>query len=1107
MIDHAVVERLWCEVLDVQRSDAATRGFVESGGSSLQAIQLATRLGRLLGREVSPVDVLQATSARDLLVAGGSAPAAGAPPVGDAAGLQPIALVQRRLWLLSRLDESATAYHVPMLVELRGDLDEPALEWAVRHVFGRHPGLRTRFVEVEGVPHQQVTDTVPEIRRADLAGDGDLEAVVRRDVERPFRLADEPPVRVSLLRQGPERHALLMTMHHLVADRTAREALLEDLADAYASRVQGLQPPADVRPPYAAFARWQHERLRAGDLDRERDHWLRELEGMPDLLPLPGDRLGRPAAAAGSARHAVRLAPALRERLRALARAERATPFMAMAAAYAALLHRCTDEPDLGIASPVSDRPDPAFDRTVGFFANTVVLRSRLAPDTSFRELLRAMRARVLGALAHRQYPFDWLVEALRPRRDVSHTPLTQAAIVHAALPGPRTAAGVELRPLELGGPFARFDLLLHVLESADAVECVLEYSTSLFSTARADRLAGHFLVLLEAALAAPDAPVSRLPVMPPDEERWLLVECNATGTPLATTSLVVDEVEARARAHPGRAALVSDGETLTYGELLGRAGAVADRLRALGAGPDQVVGVLLERSVEFVVAALGVMAAGAAYTPLDPALPVRRLRDMIEVGGIELAATEPARLALAGDLGLRAAATGGTGAVPSGRATTLDDLAYVLYTSGTTGEPKAIEVGQRALLNAVGWYRRDHGITESDRGVLYSATSFDILALDLWPYLCAGASVAVPPDEVRLDLARLERWLAEHSATVCFLPTPVMEAMARRSTRPATVRLWLTGGQALQWPARPLGVPLVNYYGPAECTVVTTTYVVRERDPDRPAPPIGRPIDNARVYVLDRNGEPVPAGVPGELHIGGDGLARGYRNRPALTAERFVRRAVRWLPEQRLYRTGDRVRFREDGELEFLSRLDRQVKVGGVRIELSEVEGTLERHPAARRVVATVEEDGADQRLVAYVLAERPDPDLVQELRALARQHLPAYMIPAVHAVADWPLTANGKVDVRALRAQAEARPEAIVDEPGNDVERWLHSTFLELLGRSHVGLRENFFDAGGSSLLAMHLANRFEAEYGVVLPASVLFRGATIEELAAHVASGGGA
>ncbi|MFL6199189.1 MAG: amino acid adenylation domain-containing protein [Thermoanaerobaculia bacterium] len=881
----------------------------------------------------------------------------------------PASYAQERLWFLDRLAPGGAAYNMPLALRIRGDVSPAGLERVLGDLVRRHETLRTTFGERDGQPVQLVAApgpwTLPLVDLSALsAADRDAESrrLAREDADRPFDLQRGPVLRATLLSLDARDCVLLLTLHHIVSDGWSMGVLVRDITALYGRSPvdpDGPSPLADLPIQYADFAVWQRGWLTGEVLERQVSYWRERLEGAPAQLDIPTDR---PRGAAQTFRGASLNLPfgaGFGQGLAQLARRFEATPFMPLLAGFQALLGRLSGQQDLTVGSPIANRNRAEIEPLIGFFVNTLVMRGDLSGDPAFGELLGRVRKSTLETYAHQDLPFEHLVQKLRPERHLAVTPLFQVVCAMQNAPvGRMDLPGLTLAPVDLVPTTTRFDLELHGWEMEDGLLAQVAYSTELFDAATVRRLVGQLETLLRAAMADPAKRLSELPLLAEAERHQLLREWNDTAVPEGIVGLI--------SAHdPAAPAVVQGGTLLAYGELLDRASRLAAELRSLPL--DRPVGLCVERSPELVIGALAVLWAGGAYLPLDPSYPEDRLAFVARESGMPALLVRGEGIpSWAGDtrvirLDLPTPAEPVEPAEP--------DVAYVIYTSGSTGRPKGVQVPRAGLASLVRWHLKTYGVTADDRATLVASPAFDASVWEIWPYLAAGASLHIPDEETRLDPGRLLEWMAAEGITIAFLPTPLAEqAVEAQMPEGLRLRALLTGGDRLQRaPRRPLPFALINHYGPTECSVVATCAPV-EPFSTRP-PSIGRPIAGTRAYVVDARLDPVPIGTPGELLLGGAGLARGYLGRPDLTAERFV--PDPFATGGRLYRTGDLVRLLPDGELDFLGRVDTQVKLRGFRIELGEIESALLRHPEVREAAVALRGD----RLAAYV-AVRPDVD-----------------------------------------------------------------------------------------------------------------------------------
>ncbi|MFF3764543.1 amino acid adenylation domain-containing protein [Streptomyces sp. NPDC001922] len=1122
---------LFAEVLGVP-AVGTDDDFFALGGHSLLAIRLISRIRSLHGGELKIRHLFESPTVAALARRLGGAAAAGAGllPAGPRPDRLPLSFQQQRLWFLNRFEDDGSLYNIPLVIRLRGAVHTAALSEALADVVRRQEALRTVFPETDGEPRQHVLDpdaARPRVLTRRIAP-GELDATVRELAHQGFDLTRETPLRVHLLATGEQEHVLLLVLHHIAGDGPSTTPLTRDLSRAYAARLAGRAPDWEPLPvPYADYALWQRRHL--GDetdpdsrMSEQLAFWRTELAGLPDQLDLPTDR-PRPALA-GYRGGTVPLTvpPELHRRLHAMARTRGATVFMALRAALATLLTRLGAGEDIPLGSPVGARTDEALDGLVGFFANTLVLRTDTSGDPTFAELLTRVRDRGLAAYAHPDLPFERLVEALNPARSLARHPLFQVLLAfqdslrpELDLPGLESEVTVP----HLGT--ARFDLAVDLTErrtpdgTPDGITGVVEYSADLFDEATAHRIAGCLLRVLESVADDPGQRLGAIAVLPEAERTRLLETWNATAHPVAGDTLP-QLFEDRVRRTPDGDAVLFRDTAVSYRELNERANRLAHHLIGLGVGPEDFVALTAHRSVDVIVALLATVKAGAAYLPVDPDYPADRVRQMFDDGSPVLALTT-ARAAGAVPAGVPAvvlddpATAALLHALPAHDPTDADRRApltpahpaYVIYTSGSTGRPKGVVVTHRGIAGVAGEHIDRLGLDATSRFLLLVSISFDVSLADIALTLTSGAALVVPAPERQVFGEDLRDLLRDHRVTHTDLVAPMLASLPEGDL--PDLRGFVVGGEALsaelveRWAP---GRRVMQVYGPTEATVVTTM-----SDPLAPGggtPPIGRPIRNARVYVLDAGLSPVPVGVAGELYIAGDGVARGYWRRAGLTAERYV--PCPFGPAgSRMYRTGDLVRWSEAGELEFLGRVDHQVKIRGFRIELGEIEQALARHPAVDTAVAVARTgDDGPKQLIGYVVPAPGATADPAEVRAALAAELPAYMVPAAVVVLDaLPLTPSGKLDRKAL---PEPQPEAAVSGrgPRSVHEEILADLFAEVLGVPRVGIDDNFFDLGGHSLLATRLTGRIGAVLGVTPGIRTLFEAPTVAALAARLGDG---
>ncbi|GAB2993940.1 non-ribosomal peptide synthetase [Saccharothrix stipae] len=1004
-----------------------------------------------------------------------------------------LTLDQERIWLIHQFDPTDPAYNIFFATRLRGELDAPALQRSITAFVQRHESLRTTYELADNRPVAVVHDTthVP-IRHVDVPDEPEMLRLAEEEIRVPFDIATGPLFRVTLYRLGDRDHLMVGTIDHLVWDRASLGIFADELVEYYTAFTTGRAPELpESAIQYGDYAEWQPKWIEDEVAKRHLPYWKKHLEGAELVLELPTDRPRPPVQTFNGARHQFRLTGELTAAIRDFARRESVTVNVALLAAWQLLLHRLTGRRDIIVATTSSTRSRPETEPLIGYFLTMLPLRVRVEPDRGFGELVASARATMYGALDYNDIPFGVLLDELDVDRDPSRNPIYQTTFIFVDFHHEQRGElpGLTQESLLLDNHTAKDDVTLGFFDDealgGDAFLGLLEYNTDLFDEATVVRMAGQLTRLLEQAVTDPGRPVGELSLVDADQARRQLVEWNRTDVD-REPDLTVDELVRRQAARtPGAVALTCGDRSLTYRELVAEAKRVAGLLQQRGAGPDAVVAVCLPRSCDLVVALLGVLMSGAAYLPLDPDHPERRRAEMVEDAGALLVVTE-----------LPAGTADYRPPDPDG-----ERLAYVIYTSGSTGRPKGVEVPHRGVVNLLLAMADEVGLGADDVLAAVTSVSFDIAGLELFGPLATGARCVVVTKEHGQDGRALAALLTDVDATVMQATPATWHLLVEAGWRHGETLRAIVGGEALP---RALADHLAvgrtwNVYGPTETTIWSTAWRLEDG-----VISIGTPLANTQAYVLDERFAPVPVGVPGELWLGGTGVARGYRGRPAGTAERFVPDHLSGRPGARLYRTGDRVRQRADGSLVFLGRDDGQVKLRGYRIELGEVEARLADHPDVRRAVAVVREDRpGDRRLVGYVETDNPALP-TQELRALVRESLPDYMVPSVVVTVDrFPLTTSGKVDRRALpKPSAERREDYVA--PRDPVELEVARVWEQVLGTGPIGLHDRFFDLGGHSLLVLRLIAEIERRFGQVLPMAAIFQGATVERFARMLREG---
>nr|QEO74523.1 AMP-dependent synthetase and ligase [uncultured bacterium] len=1129
----AALVEIWEEVLGLSGIGTA-HDFFALGGHSLSAIQVLTRVRRRFEIDLPLPDFFDNPTVAGLAAVVERLLGTGVerPPLGPGKRPErlPLSFAQERLWFLDRLGGRTLAYNESAAFRMEGSLDTAALRWSLDELLCRHESLRTTFPEVDDQAVQSIQPPAPfEIPKVDLRGlprelrDEEARRLASAQALRPFDLDRGPLVRGLLVRFEDHDHVALFSFHHIVFDGWSIGIFARELSALYGARIAGRPSPL---PPlaiqYADFAAWQRQWLRDEVLDLQLAWWRERLEEV-SVLALPTDR-PRPAfprAVAGQ--RALVLSPALTRKLRELGQRRGTTLFMTLLAAFQALLHRSTAQDDIAVGSPIANRNRSEIEPLIGFFVNMLVLRTGLSGDPTFVELLERVRQTALGAYAHQDLPFEKLVDELRPARSLHYTPLFQVSfqVVNAPV-SPLKLPGLTVQPFPFAVRAAKFDLDLGITDYGEVLGGPLDYDAELFDATTAERLLAHLTRLLEGAAERPETRLSELPLLTPAEHSQIVVEWNDTRDTLAAGARLQDLFETQVRRTPEAVALVHEGGELSYGELNARANRLAHLLRRRGVGPDALVGLCFERSPEMIVGLLGVLKAGGAYVPLDPSLPQERLAWMIEDAGLQIVVANgasaavlpdaPRKVLLDSDLALLETLPA-EDPVPLGDG---ESLAYVIYTSGSTGRPKGVQVSHGNVARLFAATQPWFGFTERDVWTLFHSFAFDFSVWEIWGTLLYGGRLVVVPYEVSRTPALFLDLLVRERVTVLNQTPSAFAQLARvdqeRGGASTDLRLVLFGGEALDpaglgpWIARhgDESPRLVNMYGITETTVHVTyrpLHAADARAERRSA--IGRPIPDLSLLVLDPGLWPAPIGVPGELAVGGAGLARGYLGRPDLTAERFVPDPFSSHPGARLYRSGDLGRFLPDGDIEYLGRIDHQVKIRGFRIELGEIEAALSTLAGVREAVAAVRENApGDRRLVAYVTGDAT----AEEMRRSLRERLPDYMIPAAFVtLAALPLTPNGKVDRKALPAPEQPGAGEGDLAPWTPVEEVLAGIWAEVLGLERVGAAGHFFNLGGHSLLATRLVAAIRDAFQVDFPVRLVFEHPVLAGMARAISAAG--
>lgn len=1143
-----ILAGIWGQVLNVNRVGIHD-DFHELGGHSLLATQIISRIRRAFQVEMPLRELFEHPTVAELAkvvqsVALTQPEKADLPlePVGREGEL-PLSFAQQRLWFLEQLEPGNLFYNLPTAVQLSGPLDSNALRQSINEIVKRHEVLRTIFVSKSGKPHQQIipelTIALPIIDLQDLPRveqEKEAQRIITAAARRPFDLAKGPLLRANLLKLDVDDHIAVITVHHIVSDGWSMGVFIQELAALYVAFSTGQHPSLPDQPlQYADYSHWQQSWLKGEVLEKQLSYWKKQLGDQPAMLDLPTDR-PRPAVQSWhGATETFKLTSDLTQKLRDISRQEGVTLFMTLLAAYQVLLYRYTRQDDISVGTAVANRTRAELESLIGFFVNTLVMRTNLADKPSFQTLLLRVREVALGAYAHQDLPFEMLVDALQPERDLSHTPLFQVAFSLQNAPSkPLDIPGLSWETLPADSGTAKFDLMLEMVEYEDRLHGSLEFNTDLFDPETIQRLVGHWRTLLENIVVNPKQSIALIPILTEPERKQLLVDWNETAVPFPSETCIHHLFEDQVAQQPEVVALTFEDQQLTYDQLNRKANQLAHHLQKLGVGPEVLVGLAADRSLEMVIGILAVLKAGGAYIPLDPSYPPERLAYMLQDAGPSVLLTRQRiyeSQLTGGDSKLNKVISDQTNIImldsdwpdiaqesdenPESHITA-DNLAYVIYTSGSTGKPKGTLLQHRGLCNLTDVQRRAFNIRPGKSRILqFSPISFDASVWEIFMALRNGATLCLASQETLASGPELVKLLKTQGVTNITIPPSVL-AVIPEGELPQLETI-IAAGEACsldlvdRWKD---GRTFFNAYGPTETTVCASMYSCDGTEPVNP--PIGRPIDNFQLYILDADLQPVPIGVPGELLVGGVGLARGYLHQPELTAERFIKHP---FPETSgtwksggskehaplLYRTGDLVRYRPDGNIEFLGRIDHQVKVRGFRIELGEIESALEKHPALQKSAVLAHEDTpGNNRLVAYVVPTTSPGPTDGELRSFLRQSLPEFMIPSFFVTLDkMPLTPSGKIDRQSLPARDHIKfdtARAYV-APRDETEKRLVQIGLDLLGIERIGIHDNFFEIGGHSLLATQFISRLFDTFHVNLPVRALFETPTIAELAKRI------
>jgi amino acid adenylation domain-containing protein len=1116
---------IWSQILKIEKV-GVNDNFFDLGGHSLLATQLMSRIRDAFEVELplreffeTPTITSLAMEIEKARMKDQTLTAPPLEPVSRDGDLQ-LSFAQQRLWFLDQLAPNNAFYNIPGAIRLNGELNIQALEKSVHEIVIRHESLRTTFSSVKGKPVQVIhPELTINIEKTDIShlSDDEQDSQSKRlatdEAQKPFDLEKGPLVRVQLIKLQDTDHVVMFTMHHIISDGWSIGVLIEEIAALYnAFNNDQDSPLPDLPVQYVDFSAWQRQWLQGEILEKQISFWKDQLGVNPPVLELPTD-FPRPSIQTFNGNTLSMTFPEdLSQRLKEYSQKQGVTLFMTLLAAFQSLLHRYSGQDDILTGSPIANRTHSETERLIGFFVNTLVLKSNFSDNPDFRTLLKRVRETTLGAYAHQDLPFEQLVEALQPDRDMSHSPLFQAAFILQNVPiGALELPGLTMSPVEAERGTAKYDLTLTTAETAHGIECHLEYNTDLFEAETIERMHQHYKILIEGILADHKQKISSLPLMTDNEIQKILIDWNQSQRAYPSNHTVHQMFEEWVEKQPQAAAVQFDSEQLTYEQLNQRANQLAHYLKVRGVDADKPVGICMHRSVDAPVSILGILKAGGAFLCIDPTYPAERIDYMLKDSGISALLTHEAVLNALPECSAQVICLDRDRGKILNQSnknlisnTIADNLAYIIYTSGSTGKPKGTMLPHRGLCNLSKAQQKAFDIKTNSRILQFAPLSFDASVWETVMALLNGATLTLADQEMLSSGQGLIEIFRKNKINAVTLPPSVLAVVPQEPL--PDLRTIVTAGEKCtsdlisRWAD---GRQFVNAYGPTETTVCASMFETNSNDMQ--APPIGKPIDNFQLYVLDKNGRAVPVGVPGELHIGGVGLARGYLNRPGLTAEKFVPDPFSKISGSRLYRSGDLARFLPGGNIEFLGRIDYQVKVRGFRIELGEIEAALGELDAVHDVVVLARENVAgDKRLVAYLASDNGDKLDTASMRVHLKERLPEYMIPSAFVVLEaMPLTPSGKVDRKALPAPEFSRDDLAVEyaAPRNETEEKLAAITAKLLNIEKAGINDNFFELGGHSLLATQFVSRIRETFNVELPLSKLFEKPTVAEIAGQI------
>ncbi|MBD2360533.1 amino acid adenylation domain-containing protein [Anabaena minutissima FACHB-250] len=1026
----------------------------------------------------------------------------------------PLSFTQKQLWFINQLRPGTATYNISVAVHIQGYLNFSALVNSINAIIQKHEILRTSFELLNSEPVQKIVNvvnlTVLQVDLQDLEQQQqeiEIKTISLQEAQTSFDLGVAPLLRAKLLHLQPEKSILILTLHHLVGDGFSINILVKELSAIYQALCAGQPfPLSDLPLQYTDFVYWQRHYLQGEVLEQHLVYWQQQLGGNLPVLQLPTDRPRRPIQTFKGAQHKFILSKALTEAIKQLAKDEDATLFMTLLAVFQTLLYRYTGQEDILVGSPIANRNRAELEQLIGCFVNTLVLRTNLAGNPSFKELLARVRKVAIEAYTHQDLPFEKLVEALQPNRDLSYNPLFQVMFVLQ-----NSASDSIWQTEELETSTAKFDVLLSMIESEAGLTGTIEYNTDLFNADTITRMIGHFQNLLEGIVSNSNQRISELPILTPAECHKLLVEWNNTQVDYPQLACIHHLFEAQVERTPDAVAVVFENQQLTYCELNNKANQLAHYLQDLGVKPDILVGICMERSLEMVVGILAIIKVGGAYLPLDPSYPQDRLAFMLTDAQLQLLLVQPHLIhelpphqAQVISINNDSEEFADYSQANPDSPVELENAAYIIYTSGSTGKPKGAINTHKGLCNRLLWMQDAYQLKECDRVIQKTPFSFDVSVWEFFWTLFTGATLVIAKPGGHQDASYLVQLINQQQITTLhFVPSMLQVFLEEPGLENCqSIKRVICSGEALPWELQErfferLSAELHNLYGPTEAAIDVTSWKCQPNNNEKIVP-IGRPIANTRIYILDEQLQPVPIGIVGELYIGGVGLARGYWQRPELTHEKFI--SSPFAPEKRLYKTGDLARYRPDGTIEFLGRIDNQVKLRGFRIELGEIEAVTAQYTYVRETVIIAHEN----RIIAYVVPNQREAFSINELKHFLKEKLPEYMLPSAFVVLEaLPLTPNGKVDRRALPAPDNLRPELAnnYQSPESEVEKSIAQVWRQVLHLEKVGIHDNFFDLGGHSLLVVQVKNKLREILQQDLSVVDIFQNPTIKSLAEHL------